>query len=418
MVYSFWKIERYERTGDSVWSSTAEEITDCYDPVIRMSLGDGRDTFEFKLQNFNGEWNGQSIEGGSGFNIDDKIKVYYKINTSSVDSSDLLMQGIVTDIPYEVTGKQDFVRIKGNNYSETLMTALVFYTPPSAGQELYTFLAGAINSVALFNQDFKVTWSSLNPSTKRDGVTAFPSIYDKWFYKSALKLMEDYSTDSKTSDGNYYWYVNENNEVVWRPRTSQVDYSFNTSTAEYKALKVKKDTKGIVNFVIAKGGTDPNSNSITVKRDDMVSRAKHGFKYKLLTFDATTSNQMKDLDQQVVGTPSEPLSPSNYPSVSGWISEVTGSSVASGSWSDYIDNFREEVKSRLNSRAKSYIDEHKNGKLQVELEFTNGKGWGLGDVVSVTISEINAVNKPMRVKDVEYTMDSERFVLEEDEGTL
>lgn len=418
MTYTYWQIERYERTGDNVWSSTASNITDLYDPVVRMSIGEGKDTFEFKLQNFAGEWDGQSIDGGSGFNVGDKIKVYYKVNSSSVDSSDLLLQGIVTDIPYEVDGKNNFIRIKGNNYSETLMSALVFYAPPTGGLPLNEYLESALNSIALFNDDFKVTWNAGNPSVRSNG-SAFANITEKWFYKSALKLIEAYSGEEKTGDGNYYWFVDEDNSLVWRRKTDSVDFNFNTSSNEYKALKVKKDTKGIVNFVIAKGGVDVRGDSVTVKRDDPVSRAKHGFKYKLLTLDAETSQKMQDQDKLAAGIDAdEPISSSNYPAVTGWVSEITNTTVASSSWSDYADNFREEIKYRLTEDAKAYILQHRYGKLQVELEFTNGKGWGLGNVVRVTIPEITATNKPMRVVDIEYTEDSERYVLEEDEGTI
>lgn len=418
MVYTTWKFERYARTGDSVWSSTAVDITDAYDPVVRMAIGEGRDTFEFKLQNFNGEWS-------NGWVIGDKLKIYYKVNSSSIESSDLLLQGIVVDIPFDVTGKQDFLRIKGNNYTETLMNALVFYDPGNSGQPIPGFLEGAINSIGLFNDDFKITWNASNPSVKSTG-DAFPTIYDKWFYKSALKLLENYSNNSETDDGNYYWYINESNELVWRRKTDSANFTFNTAINDYKGLKIKKDTKGIVNFIIAKGGIDPSGDAITVKRDDPVSRAKHGFKYKLITLSATAENDLIQQDKKALGN-NTPISPSNYPSTTGWVATATldsgptmtpGSTVTVSSWTEYINAYRTEIKYRLGKQSKEYMDAHKYGKLQVELEFANGKGWGLGDVVQVTIPEIDADSKPMRVADIEYTMNSERYVLEEDEGTI
>lgn len=429
MVYSYWVIEREERLGDGVWSSTVETLSDVFDPVIRTNLGDGKDTFEFKLSNFDDRYSGQSLEGGNGFNIGDKITIYYAVNKNSVVSSDLLMTGIINDIPYDVDATKNFIRVKGNNYSESLMNALVFYTPSGSGDKLNDFLEGAINSIGLFHKDFKVVWDDDNPDKKRDGVTDFPVVYDKWFYKSALKLIEEYSADNATEDGNYYWYVSRDNKLVWRPKTNEVSSSFDSSVDEYKALKVKKDLKGVVNFVIAKGGVDPKGKAISVKWDDLTSRSKHGFKYKLITLSATKDNDLTEQDYFYGAglDTNEQISSSNYPTTTGWEATTTrtsspamtpGSKVSCSSWGDYVTAYRDEIKARLRSQAQDYVNAHRFGKLQVELEFVNGKGWGIGDVVSISLPEINAVKKLMRVSSAEYTKESERFVLEEDEGTL
>lgn len=421
-------MEREERTGDGTWSSTVEVIEDIYDPVVRTSLGEVKDTFEFKLQNFADRWSGQSFEGGNGFNIGDKISIYYKTNTSSLSSSDLLMTGLITDVPYDVDATKNFVRVQGNNFSEILLNALVFYSPPAEGLTLPEFLEAAINSLSLLHDSIKVEWHPDNPTLKTDD-TAFHKVYDRWFYRSAIRLLNEYSSKVVTGDGNYYWYVDRDNKLVWGPKTDDVKHHFNSSTHEYKELKVKKDLNGVVNFVIAKGGLDPAGRAITKRRDDVVSRAKHGFKYKLITLSATADNDLRGQDF-LYGTgfnKDNPISNNNYPSVTGWASTVEkpsspemvpGEKVVIGSWKEYVDAYRAEIEARLTREAQEFIDARRYGRLQVELEFVNGKKWYIGDVISVTLPEINANNKFLRIISAEYTQDSERYVLQEDEGSI
>lgn len=421
MTFTYWKVERYPKT-DTSWSSTAIDIPDFYEPRITISYGEGKDTFEFKLQNFNGEWD-------NVWSVGDKVYVYYKANSSSLDSSDLRMIGVVTDLPNEHDGTKNFIRVVCRNFSETLMNALVFYDPSATGDTVPQYIEQALNSVGNFNQKFKVGWASTNPSVKRDGVTAFPTIYEPWFYKTALKLLEQYSQDSYTQDGNYYWYINTDNELVWLPRTDAVDYVFNSNSDIYKAMKIKKDTSKVVNFIIAKGGLDPKGNSITAYVPEPVSMGKHGFKFKLITLSATDENNLLQLDNSAAGvTSGEPITPSNYPSTTGWVATVTdytgsptitaGSRVNCSSWNEYVDAFRAEIKYRLKNQAKDYLAEYKYGKLMLDIEFSAGKGWDVGNIISVTIPEIGAENNKMRVKKIDFTPDGEVYTLEEDEGTV
>jgi len=366
-----------------------------------MSLGDGKDTFSFKMTNHNGALD-------SYWNMGDKVTIYYTTNTSTITSDHIIMRGIVTNVPGEKKGNSDFIRVEGANYTESLMSALAFYHPPSA-VTVDSFLAAIVNSVAIYNDNFKVEWHSSNPTKKIDGATNFPTTEEKWNYKSVLKALEKYSGDSQTQDGNYYYYIDSDNKLVWAPKTDSIDYDFDDSTDSHTSLKTKNDTKGVVNFIIAKGGLDPAGNTITVRRDNAISRAKHGFKYKLLV---SEKNQAKNLyEEDFPPNSNTSYTSASYPFTAAWGESVT-------STSDYIDKFRIEIKQRLKDEADAYILEHKYGKLMTEISFSPGKGWSIGDVISTTIPSIDKVSNPMRVKESEYTNTGERFTLIEDEGTI
>jgi len=404
MVYTTWKIEHYERTDDNVWSSTATEVTEAYDVVVRTRLGEGKDTFEFKITNFNSE-------SDNFYEVGDKVVLFYKINvaSSSLVSSDVVMNGIVTDVPQEESAKNNYVRVTGNNYSESLMNALVFFSP-TANTKLHTYLQEAINSIGIYNENFRVGWDSNNPTTKIGGAD-FPVVTERWYYKNMLKLLEKYSQDLYTEDGNYYWYVNVDNELVWQPKEQGVDYEFSTSVDEYKSLKIKKDLKGVVNFVIAKGGYSPNGKPITTRVDDPISRSKHGFKYHLMYDEKTYAEQLFQEDGlREEGADSN--YPASYPHTPSWGGDPIASSTA------YDAAFRVEVKSRLRTSARAFINERKNGKLMIELEFQPGKSWSIGNNVKVTIPQVGKTNNVMRVQDAEYTTTTERYTLIEDEGTV
>jgi hypothetical protein len=401
MVYNTWKIERYAKNSDSdTWSTTAETITSFYDPVVRTSLGDGKDTFSFKLTNYNGEYDDY-------WNIGDKVVIYHVVNTSTITSTDILMNGIVTNLPNKQDSSQNIIRVEGNNFSETLMSALAFYDP-NADVTIDTFIKGIINSVALLNDNFKVTWTSTTiPSKKRDGVTDFPTTHEKWFYKNVTKALEKFSQNSQTQDGNYYWYVDVNNQLVWQPRKDAISYTFDKATDNYLSFETKRDVKDVVNFVIAKGDADPKGRTITDRYDDPVSRAKHGFKYYLMISNKNYAQFLLENE----GLDKESYKTATYPFTTAWGVTVTSSD-------NFVEELRLVVKALLRKDAKAYVEERNEGKLIVELEFINGKGWAIGDVIGVTIPEIGKVNNPMRVQEVEISNSGERYTLIEDEGTI
>ena len=190
MVYSNFKIEWYPYSNNT-WSETPTEITKFFDPIIREGIGTKRDTFSFKIQNFNNNFD--NIFGAS-----DKIVLYYGVNTNSLDSNNVVMNGILTDIPL-TKSNVNILNLKVNNYSETLMNAIAFVD--GAGLTVPQFIEQSISHVGNYNQNFKVTWSLSNPTVKQD-LTPFPAVTEKWYNKSLLKLLEKYIASNMTEDGN------------------------------------------------------------------------------------------------------------------------------------------------------------------------------------------------------------------------
>jgi hypothetical protein len=413
MSYTYWKIERYA-FSDNVWSSTAETLTDFHDPTVSAKLGEAVDNFSFKITNFNNEYDNY-------FNASDKIVISRKLNSSAIDTSDVLITGIVNNIPNDDSYNQNFLRVEGVNFSESLARALVFVD--ANGLTIPQFIQQALQHVQAYNDNFAVTWHPDNPTLTTED-EAFPVVTERWYNKSLLKLLEEYSSKEVTGDVNYYWYVDVDNKLVWRPKTDVISYTFDASTDDYKSLKTKKDIKDVYNFVIMKGGYTPANQPISTRVVNNVSLAKHGFKPYIIVSKTNYAENLMSLD---LGAEATSRYPTGYPFDTKWVSSLTstdsptatkGSVITVTSDAEYNSAVRREAKYLLQDEANRFLDERGQGKLMLDITFDAGKGWSVGDVIDVTIPAIGKTSNPMRVQEAVYHVDTDKFTLIEDEGTI
>lgn len=418
-MFVTWKVELYQLQSNGTHSTTAINIDSAYDISFRTNIGDGKDSFQFKVKNFGNKYDDY-------FQIGDRVSIYRKVDSSTIASSDILVNGTITEIPIDEDSSRNHVVIKGNNYTETLMQALAFVS--AEGLTIPQFFQQALNSVNANNPNFQVTWASSNPSTKQDG-SAFPTVNETWNYKSILMLLEKYSSKKYTEDGNYYFYVNTDNELVWKPRNQTPVGSYSASTGYHKMIKVRRDKKGVVTFVIAKGQRTPSGLPISTFVQNSPAMAKHGFKPYLMISQANYVDNLTQLDRNTYPSSFDEgdTNPNTYNFTTAWNSLVTatsptmtpGNPVTVSNDKEYNIAIRNQVKYLLKQDAQTIIDLNKNGKLQVQLDFSPGAvGWGLGDVITVTIPEAGKSNEFMRVAEVNYGQSTDSFVLEEDEGTV
>lgn len=405
MVTVYWKVGHTPISSTNTYG-TETTLTELYDPVVRVKAGDGKDSFSFKVNNIDSEYD-------TYFNPNDKIIISRQQNSDTGwASSDIIMTGAVRTVPYEVNPSRELLRIEGYNYSETVMNALVFVE--GAGKTLDVFLQDAINSVAVYNTNFQVTWKSSNPSVKYTDGSAFPTITEKVFNRPLSYVLEKYSTPEATKDGRYYWFVNKDNELVWDKRRSDTSSrAFASATDDYQMLKVGKDINDVKNFVIIKGGVDPKGKPIQNRYADYSSIAKHGFRYYIFTSENKTATTA--LAQDLSDNGVQNMEDASYPLTPSWDTTQTATS-----YSDYVDKYRAYFKNLLSDDGKKFVDLRKNGKLKLTITFQAGdKTWGLGDMVACTVPLLGtSTTKNLRVEEIEYTTSTDTFVLIEDEGTI
>lgn len=401
MTTVYWKLEHAVSNG-STWN-TATILTQYYDPTLTVSLGDGRDTFSFKVTNFN-----ESFD--NFFNVNDKVTISRKINSTSMASSDVLMIGTIQKAPQKDSRKGKVLVVEGTNFTETLMNANAFFDP--TGVVIPVAIDRGLTSVKVSNSKFGLDWDSTNnPSVKSDG-TAFPTVQEKWFNKSLKEFIQKYSSASATGDGAYYYYVSTENKLRWGPRTNAIaGRTFNSETDTYRSLQVIKDTKDVRNWLIIRCGIDPKGKAIQTYRYDLASINKHGRRSYILNNIANNAETL--FAQDLASRNDTQASEMAFPFTPAWSG---GTSYAN--FDDYVVALRQYAKDQGELAGDKFLEARAKGKLSLEIEFEPGKAWVLGDVVACTVPSLSSSAKNMRVVEIQYATDGDRFTLEEDVGSL
>jgi len=352
------------------------------------------------------------------------------------DGSDLLMVGTIQDSRDNVTGRLNTIRVNGYNYSEAVLGAIVFTNPLQ--KTPLEIIKEAIENANGKNTNFTITWDPAN-DTEASGLV-FPTYSEKFFNKPLRQIVEKYSRAQYTNNGNFYWYVDENNVFVWRRETDSTNgltYNYNTDATQ--AFKSAKDLKGVRNFFILKGGLDPAGNSIQTKFTDYSSVAKHGMKYQFVISEVNSAKNL--IDQDIKNTYGTEAPIDSYPVITSssfstiWVSNYTytvdGVSVTEGNVvtinkgsesanrSAYVAVIRQETILRLKDEGQTAASLLSNGKLKVDLTFPAGaKNWILGNNISCTIPKIAAGTKVLRVREIQNSTTTDVYSLEEDIGSV
>ena len=413
MSYTYWEI-KHTPFVDNGWDSGSEVTLGNYHKLqLRTLLGEGRDNFSFKLNNVNGDYNNY-------FNPNDRIIISRAVNSTTFADSDIIMAGTVKDVPQTETSRSDSIKVEGYNFSESVMSALVFVD--LTNKNIPTALEDALLNATGKNPNFKVTWHPDNPTLKSDN-TAFPTITSegRHFNKPLKKIIEKYSTNTSTEDGTYYWYVDKDNKFVWRHENNVDEYTFNAGTDEHKALKIGRDIKGVKNYIILKGGIDPQGNQIQTRYINWSSVSVNGTKFHFLISETNNARDLvyRDLVAEFgtdgVGNNSYPT----FPFTSTWVSAAVDTTVTATDENEYIEVVRAHIKAALKEEGKRFAESRQYGKLEVDITFRAGsKTWGLGDKINCTIPTIRAEPFLLRVSEKMYGDDTDVYTLEEDEGTI
>jgi hypothetical protein len=430
MSYVDWKIEHIPFRNNTWDDDDKTEITRFFNPLLSQTLGDGKDTFQFDTTNFNDEYN-------NFFNPLDKITIYRVANGLTHTTDDIIMVGTIKDVPTEEDGTRNTLKIKGYNFSESVMSAIIFLEV--ANLSVPDAIKAALANAGGKNENFKVEWHPDN-DTVISGLT-FPTIVsEKFFNKPLRKVVEKYSTSQKTENGSFFWYVDNNNYFVWRPQNTSSEYSFDYNTDECKRIKLSKDVKGVKNYIIIRGGFTPNGTGIQTRYVAQSSVSKHGQKFYFFVSEKNLAqNLVKDDIIKSYGNVEQSTS---YPDLStsfttSWvafdsynvkntsISTTEGSPVTINEGSEeanqkaYNELLKIEITKRIYEEAFKFAENNQFGKLLVELQFRAGtKEWQLGDRVNCTLPQLSSDIKQLRVKEIQKSTKSDIYTLEEDEGSL
>lgn len=404
-MYVEFGIENYASTGDGVWSVVSSDINSVKDVGVSLSLGDLNDVFTMKVYNTRNEQVGV-------FTQQDNIKIHYLINTSSLDSSNLIFNGLVKTVDSESSYKGKFLTVKGGSFDEITANGLVFYT--NTNVDVMQFLRGCLNSITIRNGSFGVVWDETNPSVKSDGVTPFPKLNGggkvKEFDKSFNSILERYLQDSYTKDGQYYWYISSDKKLVVRPKDSVINGSL-VEGVDFSSDQIKIGDD-IFNYVVVKCGFDPNGNPITSRYVDEISKAKHGFKPYIIT-DANIAGVLLEAEKDNPLFNDETQKPGTYPYTVSWKTEA-GNAITVSNDSGYVAAFRAKAKLEGSNRGKSFATSHIEGFKTARITFKPTLKYSVGGKYLLTVPSYGLSEFPMRIKEIIYSIKNVIITFEEE----
>jgi len=447
MTYTTWKITHTPVTegiyGPEWKDENETELISYYDPKVKLGLGETKNTFAFKVINFNSNYD-------NFFQPEDRISIYRVINSDTVTTEHLLMEGTIKDIPTQEDYNNKHLRIEGNDFTETILNGIAFVD--AANRTIPEVFEEALRFVGRASPNFEVTWDGDNPDVKTDKVSPFPTVNERIFYQPMRQIFEKYSTRQATQDEvSYYYYVTRDKKLIWRPRDTSDSENLDLTTVPCKLIKTAKDISKVRNFVVIKGGLDPAGNPIQTFYQDVASITKHGLKFHILISNNTKAAEWVDLDRQNDFGEDKGSAEDSFPNITSsaytthWRNllpiqrpdeesdkvtidgvEVTRGdfvTIDKGSQSAnrkaYTQIIRENIKALLEIEAQGYVDMVRYGKLKVDLELSVGQvPWGLGDNINVNLPVIKAEPILMRVNEIEYGTETDVLSLEEDVGTL
>lgn len=420
MSFATWKLEHTPFDSEDNSYGTKVTLSDYFNPILNMKIGDGKDSFKLEVTNYNNKYD-------NSFNPNDMLLLSRNVNSTSIDTSDILINGALRDVPEEVTSSKSNVKMQGYNYSETIMNVLIPVLDATDLDPAETIQQGLLWS-GNHNNNFKVDWNALNPTSKysSSGVKntgGFYSSVGKIFYYKTLKtIIEELSKEEFTEDGKYYWFVDENNTLVWDKRLDNTKYTFDDTTSNFKSLKVSKDLKDVKNYIIMKGGRDAKHSPISFPAIDYSSVSKHGFKYFVHISSTTIAGNLIDVDIKAAMGEEK-----SYEEFKEWFLtnnytppwEIDGSTTNYTTFDGYNSGLRAHIKQELQREGDEMLRTTAFGTLMVTIDRSPLSGlWILGSVVSCAISNLDVSPKAMRIEEVQYTSVLDTYILKEDKGTI
>lgn len=429
-----WKIEHFARTSDTSWSGSPTTVSDFNRPQVKTALGSKKDYFAFRLK--------LSNSLASTIKVRDKINIYRKVNDSSAfSSSDLLLSGVITALPLEVTANAQYLRVEGMNLGEVLASTLTFVADYDERTPLQ-IIQQAVNNANVTNSNFTIGWNSGNNTyltTKRDG-SAMPTYVEQEFNKPLVDIIDKYLQKKYTQDGDYYWYINNDDEIVIRPRVSTSVTSFLEEDTDNYGYKISVDSKDVKNFAIIKCGRNANDDPIQTKFIDYASVAKHGSKYLFIT---DTYNIARDLmNGDKLNYPDSFTNDDNFPDsynfttywkVSADIGQsggetvnasnpamTVGSNVTVTNDKEYNTAISIEARRRGLQDGRSRIAERSYGKKMLEIHLPLNQKKNIGDTLKVTITKGNVfkTQEELRVEEAWYNTNENVYYLAQDVGSV
>ena len=390
------------------------------DVKIKRKLGDSRDTFNVVLRVTDPDIVGK-------FDIGDLLEIKREVD-ASYPTDDLHFTGRIVDKPWTKSPTENTLVLEGYSYTDVITGGIV-----NVDAENKT-IPEAIKSGVQYMERFgtrtgALTWDESNPMVNSNG-DPFPIVGEKIYNKRLRYLITKYSTNEETKDGTYIWVVTPDNKFVWRKASSNEKitdekFKFNANTDRYLEVGEENDRDGIVNYVVIKGGTDPDGKGIEYTDWDNFSTLRHGQQPRFIPDISENANIINGRDMDFLEEQFGGYVGRRYPKEEHYPFTTTWASAANNNQPKEVENdyqYREEIRNhtieKLKSEAARILEDNEFGEHKISMAFKPGKGWDLADVVEVTFSGVLDNVENMRVVEAEFTSTKDSFMLLRDTGRV
>jgi len=283
------EIRVYKKDG-LTWETTYSTVN-VSNIAAKETLAVRQDTFNLTLANPN-----KTLS--TTLAIDDRIELFLYRGASATES-DLVTDGIVTEIGWTFSDAGRMIRIKGANRTAELLGTRVLITS-ATNKKPYVVIQEVIDQVNNLNQASDPTHvRHLSPgteeanttivTTKSDG-TGFATKSIVSNYKTAYEVISQLSGNEYTGDGEYIFYINKDNALVWTYKNNQIQEGYTWTQADVEDMDVQKGTWGVFNCAIVNVGKDCYNHGNHTLYYNQVSMTEIGAKWKYLDKKDTSSD--------------------------------------------------------------------------------------------------------------------------------
>ena len=386
------------------WDSNGVKIENAYNKKLNIKSGSVIDSLSFHIPNVRNQY----FSTGTQFENGDKIKVYLKKNAEVDTSTDTPYEFIIKSVKESVNPTKTLI-INCKSATETLLKGVTFITS-STDLTPPEILQKALDFHNTHNPNFQITWKSTNPTTKSDG-SSFPTYPISVFYQPMYQVFEKYSSNQFTKDGFYYFYINQNKELVWDKKDTTLQ-SIEINETDCISATVDNNPDDVVNSVVIFCGNDANGVGIRAYAFDMSSRAKNGAVWKFLT---STNTIAKDIMQYEIDT--NPTSfdvdsngwfPTSYP-----YTTTFGTTVNSDS--EYNSAIRNEAKNRGLVEGKAFLEGVSKERIKIQCYMPFNLNFTIMGYYKCNFPSYGLSGKKLRLEEITYTDYNTILTLKEDE---
>lgn len=437
----FQRVYVYKRTGgilatsNAGWSTTANDFSNsAFDVEVKKGVQSIKDTFSFRIAR------PQDIYDTSTPDIEygDLVTIWFRRADSSFVDADMVIQGVVQNVPLTMGADSKYVAVKGNDFFEEVFAVQIPVSGLEGKQKTWKELLQALLDRFEFNSR-NLFWDPSNNNagngspagvgTKSDG-SSFPIKEYATNYTPFNEIVEKLTSNEFTGDGQYVYYITTdgtNRYLTIRHRQESTVLSptlgaFVEGTMT-ESISVDRDSDATVNFVVFNAGNDLSGNPTEWYATDLSSIGKVGFKYFYMieqTADITSTIMQEeakiDNGANFNWANGNWTSNNHYPTAYPYVWQrwfVAGAAPSSSSATDFDADLRAIAREQGDNRAREFIEQSKRPHYSVKMGFQFRNDFTLGGLYQVTIPT-RGLSVKMRLTEVTHRLSGTDISFEED----